>query len=144
MRRAGLVTAVLLLTLAVAFGIWSWRSPEPPPAAVPAPPLPLPAAPPPPPPPPKDGELVVRAAPWAELVAIVDELGNLLPLPDDSTTPLRLRLPAGHYVLYLRHPRAPEEVQCETEVRPDFLALCDAKALEATAIDYFKESGWWR
>ncbi len=50
------------------------------------------------------GTLVIGAAPWAEVVAIVNADGAELPLPDDSVSPCVVELPSGEYTVRLRGP----------------------------------------
>jgi len=92
------------------------------------------------------GGVSVNALPWARLTEITDASGYLQPLPDDPSTPLFLRLPPGEYRLTLEHPDHPEELGgCELEVVAEEVQSCVVEFGEpASAVDYFKDSGWWR
>lgn len=92
------------------------------------------------------GGVSVNALPWARLTEITDGSGYLQPLPEDPSTPLYLRLPPGEYRLTLEHPDHPDELgSCELEVVAEEVQSCVVEFGEpTTAVDYFKDSGWWR
>lgn len=90
-----------------------------------------------------DGFLVVDASPWAEVVGLTDGDGHRVPLPKNRFTPLRLHLPAGSYRVELQRPGS-EPRTCRAEVTAAGTARCRAELEQLQALDYFKESGWWR
>lgn len=81
------VTAVAVVVAAVLLRSWWGGGAEPPPTVDV-----------------ETGTLVISAAPWAEVLAIVDADGAELPLPVDRTTPCAVELPAGDYTVQLRGP----------------------------------------
>jgi serine/threonine protein kinase len=56
------------------------------------------------------GDLVLNALPWGTVEAVVDARRNPVALPEDRSTPLRLRVPAGVYTITFRHPNASRPV----------------------------------
>ena len=116
--------------------------------------MPPPVAAPPPPPPavavpisepgPAVGIAAVNALPWAEVTEITDADGFVRELPEIVHTPFVLELPAGSYRVTLQHPEHPELATCELEVSAAEVASCDWSFAEPTALEYFKDSGWWR
>ena len=112
--------------------------PEPPPAPPPAPPAVESD------PDPVTGAAAVNALPWAEVTEITDAEGFVRDLPEDVRTPLVLELPAGSYRITLRHPDHPELQTCELEVDASELASCNLSFSEPSALEYFKDSGWWK
>ncbi|MEO1369826.1 MAG: hypothetical protein AAFX50_21800, partial [Acidobacteriota bacterium] len=138
----GGVAAVVIL--GGLFAIFGGRSPAPETAPAPAP---LPA----PPPPVEDveelGSLLVLSTPWAEVTEITDAAGFVHDLPSDPTTPLHLRLPEGLYRVTLAMPAAgdgdAEERICEVRVGIGEEATCAEVVGEPTAVQFFKDSGWW-
>ena len=50
------------------------------------------------------GELLLNATPWARVDAVADGSGRAVTLPDESSTPLLLKLPAGTYSVVFRQP----------------------------------------
>ena len=61
---------------------------------------------------PATGTAVIDAAPWANIVEIRNEAGDVQPLPSPASTPLSLALPAGTYQISLTGP--PPESKKET------------------------------
>ncbi len=133
---AGFVVLLLLV-------LWlTSRESEPPVAQVAPPPPPPPVAPP-PPPEPEIGAIAVHALPWARITEITDADGFVQDLPQLFHTPVLLRLPPGTYRISLENPEHPDLLNCEVEVTVDQLASCSVTFGEATALTYFKETGWW-
>jgi len=93
------VAAVVVVVVAVLLRSWWGGGAEPPAVGV------------------TTGTLVIGAAPWAELVAIVDADGEPQPLPDDPTTPCTVELPAGEYTVRLRGPDGGAPTEHATSIR---------------------------
>ncbi|MEO1087370.1 MAG: hypothetical protein AAFY88_24295, partial [Acidobacteriota bacterium] len=135
----------LVVVLGGLFAILSGRSSTPEPSLSPAPSLPAP------PPPVAEveelGSLLVFSTPWAEVTEITDSAGFVHDLPADPTTPLHLRLPEGLYRVTLAMPAVDdveaEERICEVRVGIGEDATCTEVVGEPTAIQFFKDSGWW-
>ncbi len=89
------------------------------------------------------GLLVVDAVPWGEVVRIAGPGGDA-PVPADAYTPLALRLPAGEYEVFLRHPDALAPRSCRAPVATAGTARCVVEFAAVEGYDYFREAGWWR
>jgi len=135
---AGVVALVLV------FALWRGRRSEPTP--VPAAPSVVPASTEPviADPTPATGIARLAAAPWAEVLEIVDAGGHRQPLPAEPFTPLLLQLPGGRFRVTLRYPEGAEPVTCELDIVAGAVADCAPAAADTDAIAYFKAAGWWR
>ncbi len=91
-----------------------------------------------------EASVVVEAVPWGRLVAIEDADGRPVPLPPETTTPMRLHLPAGKYELTLVHPDSDEPATCSIFVEPGAVGRCRVELLRIGAAEYFRKAGWWR
>ena len=65
------------------------------------------------------GELVINAAPWADVESILDARNAAVKLPASHATPLRITLKAGTYRVTLRHPgvREPRVLIAQVEAK---------------------------
>jgi serine/threonine protein kinase len=65
------------------------------------------------------GELVINAAPWADVESILDARNAAVKLPTSHATPLRITLKAGTYRVTLRHPgvREPRVLIAQVEAK---------------------------
>ena len=89
------------------------------------------------------GVLVLNAHPWASVESVVDQgSGRAVDLPRDSSTPLRLDLPAGTYRIAFRHPDAAEPVVLVGTVRARQSAAVAARFPTLTADRFLKDAGW--
>jgi tRNA A-37 threonylcarbamoyl transferase component Bud32 len=89
------------------------------------------------------GELVINAFPWAEVVSVVGQDGKAVSLPSDKTTPLRLPLQQGVYTVTLRHPQAPRNARQVAEVKAKQTATANASFGNAIqSKDYLQRAGF--
>ncbi|MFN7940992.1 MAG: protein kinase [Thermoanaerobaculia bacterium] len=65
------------------------------------------------------GVLLIDASPWGEVLEVREAGGEALALGEDRATPLRLTLPAAHYVVRVRHPESGEVRTLEVDVAGD-------------------------
>lgn len=91
-----------------------------------------------------EASVVVEAVPWGRLVAVEDADGRPVPLPPETTTPMRLHLPAGEYELTLVHPDSDEPATCSILVESGAVGRCRVELLRLGATEYFRKAGWWR
>jgi serine/threonine protein kinase len=90
------------------------------------------------------GLLSLDAQPWAEVIRIVDETGDEVPLAAPGLTPLTLQLPEGQYRIVLAHPRAGEPQECRVQVSSHRKSDCRLQFARIETEDYFRLSGWWQ
>jgi hypothetical protein len=84
------------------------------------------------------GLLVIDAVPWARVTAIEASDGRSMPLPDATSTPLKLSLPAGTYKITLTGPGSDtKEVQAAVEV--DGLSLAQPAMFSTISVDEYFE-----
>ncbi len=92
--------------------------------------------------------IVVVATPWAEVMEVTDDSGNLVSLPASTTTPVFLPAPEGLYRVTLNFPQAdqPEDQEriCEVEVTAETIVTCNERLGEPLPLDFFKDNGWWQ
>ena len=88
------------------------------------------------------GELVLNAYPWGKVESVLD--ANRLPvtLPDDTTTPLVLTLPAGSYAITFRHPQANKPARVIAKVEAQKRVIANAAFPTISATEYFSRAGW--
>jgi serine/threonine protein kinase len=88
------------------------------------------------------GELVINAYPWGSVESVLDANRQPVKLPADATTPLLLSLPAGSYVVTVRHPQAAKSTQVIAKVEAKKRAVADAAFPTITSQEYFSRAGW--
>ena len=88
------------------------------------------------------GELVLNAYPWGKVESVLDANRQPVKLPDDATTPLTLKLPAGSYSVTFRHPQARKPVQVIAKVEAQKRATANAAFTTISAQEYFTRAGW--
>ncbi|MEM8932116.1 MAG: serine/threonine-protein kinase [Acidobacteriota bacterium] len=78
------------------------------------------------------------------------EIAEILPLPGGAATPLRLDLPPGRYRVTLEAPAGvadgsipAEDLICEVTVTLGAEVLCRRTLGAPSALDLFKDNGWW-
>ncbi len=139
-RLLGILGGTMVVAV-VALGLFFvQQAPAPAPLAAPEPAVAAPAA----SPVQAEGWLVVRALPWGRLTALTGPSGNRLALPAEASTPVALRLPAGHYAATLDRGDGGESLRCEAEVTAGSRADCTVSFESIASDDYFAEAGWWR
>lgn len=79
--------------------------------------------------PPLLADMEINASPWARVVEVQDAEGKTIPLPGETTTPLRLEnVKAGQYKVTLRGPNGDTEiVVCSISVK-DHLCMLEIEA----------------
>ena len=92
---------------------------------------------------PELGAVRVHAAPWVRLTEITDAQGYLQELPQQVQTPLYLELPPGRYTLQVQNAEGTDVETCEVEVTLETVSSCAPAFAAPSALDYFKETGWW-
>jgi hypothetical protein len=88
------------------------------------------------------GELVLNAMPWANVESITDRDGRAVKLPADTTTPLKLTLPAGVYYVTFRHPQVGKTLREVAQVQAKNTVTVATAFPSVTSKDYFKRAGW--
>ncbi|MBS0571187.1 MAG: protein kinase [Proteobacteria bacterium] len=88
------------------------------------------------------GELLLNATPWARVDAVADGSGKAIALPDDNSTPLLLKLPAGTYSVVFRQPQDGKSKQLTIGVEGQKRATLTAAFATPDAQEYFKHAGW--
>jgi hypothetical protein len=88
------------------------------------------------------GELVLNAYPWGKVESVLDANRQPVKLPDDATTPLILKLPAGSYAITFRHPQAHKPVQVIARVEAQKRAAASAAFTTISTQEYFTRAGW--
>jgi len=87
------------------------------------------------------GELVLNAYPWGKVESVLDANRQPVKLPDDATTPITLKLPAGSYKVTFAHPQARKPVQVIATVVAQKRGAANA-AFTISAQEYFTRAGW--
>jgi hypothetical protein len=87
------------------------------------------------------GELLLNATPWARVDAVADGSGRAMALPDESSTPLLLKLPAGTYSVVFRQPLDGKSRQLTVSVEGQKRATLTAAFTAPDAKEYFKHAG---
>jgi serine/threonine-protein kinase PpkA len=88
------------------------------------------------------GELVINAAPWADVESILDARNAAVTLPKSHTTPLRLVLKAGTYRVTLRHPGVREPRVLIAQVEAKKVRALSAAFPTLTADQVLKRAGY--
>lgn len=89
------------------------------------------------------GDLVLNALPWGTVESVVDARRNAVTLPEDRTTPLRLRVPAGVYTITFRHPDAARPVTQVATVQSQRAANATASfGASVTRQGYLERAGF--
>jgi serine/threonine protein kinase len=88
------------------------------------------------------GELVLNAYPWGKVESVLDANRQPVKLPDDTTTPLTLKLPAGSYKVTFNHPQSKKPVQVIAKVEAQKRASASAAFPTISAQEYFTRAGW--
>ena len=87
------------------------------------------------------GELLLNATPWARVDAVADGSGRAVTLPEDSSTPLLLKLPAGTYSVVFRQPLDGKSKQMTVSIEGQKRATLSASFAVPDAKEYFKHAG---
>ena len=87
--------------------------------------------------------VLVEAAPWGEILQIVDDTGQEVPLPEARATPIMVDLPEGSFVISVTDPRTAESSSCEVSVSASIAEPCAITFPPIDPLDYFKDAGWW-
>ncbi|HXD83962.1 MAG TPA: hypothetical protein VN599_05965, partial [Rudaea sp.] len=87
------------------------------------------------------GELLLNATPWARVDAVADGSGRAMTLPDESSTPLLLKLPAGTYSVVFRQPLDGKSKQLTVSIEGQKRATLTAAFSTPDAKEYFKHAG---
>jgi serine/threonine protein kinase len=88
------------------------------------------------------GELVLNAYPWGKVESVLDANRQPVKLPDDATTPVTLKLPAGSYKVTFNHPQAHKPVQVIAKVEAQKRSAANAAFTTISAQEYFSRAGW--
>ena len=88
------------------------------------------------------GDLVIDAYPWATVDSVVDANKQPVKLPADTTTPLRLKVPAGVYTITYRHPSVGRTATKVAQVQAQKSVTSSASFPSLTSQDYLKRAGW--
>ncbi|HST27698.1 MAG TPA: serine/threonine-protein kinase [Rudaea sp.] len=88
------------------------------------------------------GELLLNATPWARVDAVADGSGRAVTLPEDSSTPLLLKLPAGTYSVVFRQPLDGKNKQLTVSIEGQKRATLSASFAAPDAKEYFKHAGF--
>jgi len=87
------------------------------------------------------GELVLNAYPWGKVESVLDANRQPIKLPEDATTPITLKLPAGSYKVTFAHPQARKPVQVIATVIAQKRGAANATFTVSTQ-EYFTRAGW--
>jgi hypothetical protein len=132
----------LFLVLLVGAGLYFWMSqpkpidgatatPQPPPSpTAPAPPVAGPT-----------GVLVIDAAPWGQVVEVVDSSGKHHEPSDARFTPMALALPPGTYTIEVTNPSAREPFSRKATVRADTIETVSVVFRRVDPQEYFQRTG---
>jgi hypothetical protein len=143
--RTMLGIAAAVLALAVGGGITLLRHPSeaPAPTSASAPPASVPSLPPyEPPATGPNGTLVIDAAPWGEVVAVVDASGRHHEPERARYTPLALALPPGRYSVEVRHPGVAQPLATTATVRSEAVERLSLTFRRVDARDYLQKTGF--
>jgi serine/threonine protein kinase len=88
------------------------------------------------------GELVLNAYPWGKVESVLDANRQPVKLPEDATTPVTLKLPAGSYKVTFNHPQAHKPVQVIAKVEAQKRSAVNAAFTTISAQEYFTRAGW--
>lgn len=126
----------VIAVVAIGVGILTSRpSPAPAPGPTPAVATPRPVA-------AAEGYLAIVAIPWAEVVSVRGASGQAIELPSTRTTPLRLLVPPGRYVVSLRDPVSGAQRSQDVEVVPEKTTRVVTELRAVRAGDLLKLYGW--
>jgi serine/threonine protein kinase len=89
-----------------------------------------------------DGTLVIDAAPWGEVVEVVDAEGRHHEPGSARYTPLALALPPGTYTVQVRHPGASKAQARTAVVRAEAVERVSVVFRRVDAEDYLRKSGF--
>jgi serine/threonine-protein kinase len=89
-----------------------------------------------------DGTLVIDAAPWGEVVEVVDAEGKHHEPGSTRYTPLALALPPGTYTVQVRHPGASKPQARTATVRAEAVERVSVVFRRVDALDYLQKSGF--
>jgi serine/threonine protein kinase len=87
------------------------------------------------------GELLLNATPWARVDAVADGNGRAVALPEESSTPLLLKLPAGTYSVVFRQPLDGKSKQMTVSIEGQKRATLTAAFAAPDGKEYFKHAG---
>jgi serine/threonine protein kinase len=89
-----------------------------------------------------NGTLVIDAAPWGEVVAVVDSSGRHHEPERARYTPLALALPPGSYSVQVRHPGAAQPLASVATVRSQSLERVSVTFRRVDAREYLQRTGF--
>lgn len=87
------------------------------------------------------GDLVLVAYPWGKVESITDAARKPVTLPVDTTTPLRLRVPAGLYRVVFSHPDAGRSAEQPVQVKQGVAATATGRFPRLNAQEYRRRAG---
>jgi serine/threonine-protein kinase len=144
--RTLLGIAAAAVAVAVGGGIVLLRrpseAPSPTPVSVPSASIPAPPPASEPPAAGPSGTLVIDAAPWGEVVAVVDASGRHHEPERARYTPLALALPPGSYSVEVRHPGAVQPLASTATVRSDSVERVSVTFRHVDAREYLQKTGF--
>ncbi len=85
----------------------------------------------------------IEAAPWGMISEITHQTGELVALPETTSTPLVVRLPQGSYQITVSDPRSEETGVCLVDLGSAPADPCRIEFSPLDPLQYFKETGWW-
>src|SRR5262249_26952552 len=88
------------------------------------------------------GTLVIDAAPWGEVVAVVDASGRHHEPERARYTPLALALPPGSYSVEVRHPGVAQPLATTATVRSESVERLSVTFRRVDARDYLQKTGF--
>ena len=89
----------------------------------------------------EQGELVLNAQPWGKVESVLNSERKAMELPADATTPFTLKLPAGNYVITIRHPQLAKPATIFARVNAKQRGVASYTFPTITAEDYFTRAG---
>jgi serine/threonine-protein kinase len=89
-----------------------------------------------------NGTLVIDAAPWGEVVAVVDASGRHHEPDHAGYTPLALALPPGSYSVEVRHPGVAQPLATTATVRSEVVERLSLTFRRVDARDYLQKTGF--
>jgi hypothetical protein len=84
--------------------------------------------------------LVIDALPWAEVVEVRSQEGDLIPIGTGSETPLTLEVPVGYYKVKLKNGTVTREEPVRIDPETGGRAFVEFRKISAA--DYFRRNGW--